>query len=35
VELAPDEIAELDALRPAGTRFANERETNRVTPALA
>jgi aryl-alcohol dehydrogenase-like predicted oxidoreductase len=35
VELTPAEIAELDALRPAGTRFANEGETNRVTPALA
>jgi aryl-alcohol dehydrogenase-like predicted oxidoreductase len=31
VELTTAEIAELDALRPAGDRVANEGETNRTT----
>jgi aryl-alcohol dehydrogenase-like predicted oxidoreductase len=33
VALTPAEIAELDALRPAGDRMANEGETNRTTVA--
>jgi aryl-alcohol dehydrogenase-like predicted oxidoreductase len=33
VELTPAEIAELDVLRPAGGRVANEGETNRTTAA--
>ncbi|MGH3672860.1 MAG: aldo/keto reductase [Pseudonocardiaceae bacterium] len=31
LELTPAEIAELDALRPAGNRVASEGETNRIT----
>jgi aryl-alcohol dehydrogenase-like predicted oxidoreductase len=35
LELTPAELAELDALRPAGNRVANEGETNRVTAAVS
>jgi aryl-alcohol dehydrogenase-like predicted oxidoreductase len=35
IELTPAEIAELDTLRPAGDRTANEGETNRITAALS
>jgi aryl-alcohol dehydrogenase-like predicted oxidoreductase len=34
VELTPAEIAELDSLRPAGDRVANDGETNRRTAAV-
>ncbi len=35
VELTPAEIAELDALRPAGNRTSSDGETNRTTAALS
>jgi aryl-alcohol dehydrogenase-like predicted oxidoreductase len=35
LELTPAELAELDALRPAGNRVANEGETNRVTASVS
>ncbi|MDT7626367.1 MAG: hypothetical protein QOF99_7268 [Pseudonocardiales bacterium] len=35
LELTPAELAELDALRPAGNRVASEGETNRVTASVS
>ncbi|MDT7646668.1 MAG: hypothetical protein QOC75_3668 [Pseudonocardiales bacterium] len=35
LELTPAELAELDALRPAGNRVASEGETNRVAASVS